>query len=315
LGITPMSFADIFAGTGVVGASFNGAGVPIFANDYLEANAVCLRAWLSPEPYDAERIETLLRKLGRLKAEGPGAAYFAACYGGKYFHSDTAGQIGAVRDAIQQADVSPRERDILLASLIYCIDKLANTCGHYDAYRQIPPAREGLHLKTPVVFSPEQNAGNVVTCLDVNDWVNRYQTDVLYLDPPYNSRQYSCSYHVIENLARWQFPAVRGVTAKFENIKSLRSQFGLRGAARALRALVLRADCRHIFFSYNNMARKGDERSNAALSDADIQSILSLRGPVQSFATKFKHFSTGKRDIDGHQERVFYCQVTNPPQQ
>ncbi len=64
---------------------------------------------------------------------------------------------------------------------------------------------------------------------------------------------------------------------------------------------------KYILLSYNNMAEKGNERSNAKISDEDIIRILSKKGCVQIFSEKYKTFSTGKSDIQENQERLFLC--------
>jgi len=57
------------------------------------------------------------------------------------------------------------------------------------------------------------------------------------------------------------------------------------------------------------MAGKGDERSNARIKDEEIIRILSGRGKTEIFETEFKNFTTGKSKIEGHTERVFFCEV------
>ena len=59
--------------------------------------------------------------------------------------------------------------------------------------------------------------------------------------------------------------------------------------------------------SYNNMAQKGNDRSNARISDDDIIRILSAKGEVKIFSEEYKAFTTGKSDIEDNQERLFLC--------
>jgi adenine-specific DNA-methyltransferase len=41
---------------------------------------------------------------------------------------------------------------------------------------------------------------------DTNVLAKNIKADIVYIDPPYNSRQYSRFYHVLENLTKWQKP-------------------------------------------------------------------------------------------------------------
>ena len=45
---------------------------------------------------------------------------------------------------------------------------------------------------------------------DANELVKKVKFDICYIDPPYNSRQYSRFYHVLENLAQWKKPKLFG---------------------------------------------------------------------------------------------------------
>ena len=55
------------------------------------------------------------------------------------------------------------------------------------------------------------------------------------------------------------------------------------------------------------MAEKGNDRSNAKISDEDIMRILKRRGQVRYFTEEYKAFSAGKSDIQNHAERLFLC--------
>ena len=128
----------------------------------------------------------------------------------------------------------------------------------------------------------------------------------MYLDPPYNSRQYCDAYHLLENVARWEKPAVEGVARKMER-KKLKSKYCTRAAAESFEDLVNNLNCRYILLSYNNMSKKGNVRSNAKISDEDILRILKAKGQVQVFSECYKAFTTGKSDIQDNVERLFLC--------
>lgn len=89
----------------------------------------------------------------------------------------------------------------------------------------------------------------------------------------------------------------------------MKSRYCTRSAESAFRELIRNVNARYILFSYNNMANKGNERSNAKISDEAIMDILRERGNVQVFEENYKAFSTGKSDIKDNTERLFLCTV------
>ena len=133
--------------------------------------------------------------------------------------------------------------------------------------------------------------------------------DVLYIDPPYNSRQYCDAYHLLENLAVWKEPQVYGKAKKMDR-SHLKSEYCLKTAPRVFTDLIKNANCKHILISYNNTGESKDGRSNARIKDDVIINILKNRGEAEVFERDYKAFTTGKSNTDGHTERVFYCKVT-----
>lgn len=155
------------------------------------------------------------------------------------------------------------------------MDRIANTVGHYDAYRKHVTFEKELVLN---VLLPEVNinANNICYNVDANELIKSIKCDLLYLDPPYNSRQYCDAYHLLENIARWQKPKVYGVAKKMDRA-SLKSDYCMITATKAFEELIGNADAKYILLSYNNMSDKGNERSNAKISDEDIMRILSKK--------------------------------------
>ena len=134
----------------------------------------------------------------------------------------------------------------------------------------------------------------------------RVTADLVYLDPPYNSRQYCDAYHVLENVARWEKPKVFGVAKKMDRT-ALKSAYCTKEATEAFTDLIENINARYILLSYNNMENKGNERSNAKLADEDIMRILQNKGEVLIFEENYKAFTTGKSDIQDNAERLFLC--------
>ena len=299
-------FCDIFAGTGVVGERFNEKNIKVIANDFLASNYMPLKAFLGISEISFQEIEKKINLLNDLESNN--GNYFSEHFSKTYFTLENAQKIGALREKIDEIAKNENEKAVLITALLYAVDKVANTVGHYDAYRKKLDTVQPLRLLIPD-FEPENNSNNEIYNEDANQLIRKISCDVLYIDPPYNSRQYSDAYHLLENLVTWKKPPVHGMAKKMDR-SHIKSDYCLQSASRAFSDLISNANCKHILLSYNNTGESKDERSNARISDERIINILKLRGEVDIFERDYKAFTTGKSDTEGHTERVFYCKVT-----
>ena len=300
------SFCDIFAGTGVVGDRFNDSEIKIISNDFLSANFVCLQAFLGTSIDVRENISQKIEQLNKLPSEEEN--YFSKHFGGTYFSEENAKKIGTIREEIEIISENDNEKSILICSLLYAMDKVANTVGHYDAFRKDLDMTQPIKLLIPNI-DHLNNKNNEIYKEDANALIRKISCDVLYIDPPYNSRQYSDAYHLMENLAEWKKPEVIGIAKKMDRTH-IKSAYCLKNAIHSFEDLINNANCKHILLSYNNTGDSKDGRSNARMSDNDILRILNNKGDVEIFEKDYKAFTTGKSNGDNNAERIFYCKVT-----
>lgn len=303
------SIADIFAGTGAVSSAFTDK--VIITNDLMYSNYICNYAWFGAEEYDPQIIiECVVRYNSLTDLEDN---YMTDNFADTYFSRDDCAKIGYIREDIEalykKGDINTRERAILITSLLYAMDKIANTCGHYDAYRKGVEFDKALELYVPMA-NRQNNPNNQCFNTDSNDLVKSIEADLMYIDPPYNSRQYCDAYHLLENVARWEKPEVFGVAKKMDR-STMKSKYCTQSATEAFEQLIEDIKAKYILLSYNNMAEKGNDRSNAKISDQDIMRILEKKGEVKVFSESYKAFTTGKSDIDDNQERLFLCRCFN----
>ena len=305
------SVADIFAGTGNVAWSFNDASTKVIVNDILESNHISYEAWFGSEAVDERKINELIEAYNQSTPTNEN--YFSKNFSGTYFSRENCLKIGFIRDDIESrfksGEINQRERAILITSLIYAMDHIANTVGHYDAYRMNGDLSKRLVLEPLALPSSQTNENNEIFCEDANELVKKINVDLVYIDPPYNSRQYCDAYHLLENVAEWTKPEVYGVARKMKRPASLKSKYCMQKAPLAFDDLVQHISAKYILVSYNNMGKKGAGRSQAKISDEDIVSSLSKKGKVLVFSTDFNQFTAGKTHIENHQERLFLCKV------
>jgi len=303
------SIADIFAGTGVVSSAFTDK--VLITNDLMYSNYICNYAWFGAEEYNPQTIiDCVVRYNSLCDLEDN---YMTENFSDTYFSRDDCAKIGYIREDIEclyeNGSINKRERAILITSLLYAMDKIANTCGHYDAYRKGVVFDKTLELYVPLA-EVHNNVDNQCFNTDANELVKDITADLVYIDPPYNSRQYCDAYHLLENVARWEKPEVFGVAKKMDR-STMKSKYCTRSATEAFEQLIKDINAKYILLSYNNMAAKGNDRSNAKISDYDILRILKQKGEVKVFSESYKAFTTGKSDIDDNQERLFLCRCFN----
>ena len=300
------SICDIFAGTGVVGARFNKKDVSIISNDILFSNYVCLKTFLKlGNNISYDNISKKIQYLNTLSTDREN--YFSYHFGGTYFTEENARKIGWIREHIEEISENNEEKNALVCSLLYATDKVANTVGHYDAFRKKLDIVNSVRLLIPNV-AYQDNLNNTIYREDANDLIKKIECDVLYIDPPYNSRQYSDTYHILENLAEWKKPQVVGVAKKMDR-SHIKSQYCTQSAEKAFADLIKNARCKYILLSYNNTQNTKDSRSNARIRDNAILRILRQKGDVEIFEQYYRPFTTGKSSVENNKERIFYCKV------
>ncbi|MFL2124416.1 Dam family site-specific DNA-(adenine-N6)-methyltransferase [Marinilactibacillus psychrotolerans] len=312
-GIEFNTFADIFAGTGVVGGYFNNKADIIF-NDILYSNYLSYVAFFSDEKINIQKLSSLIESYNTQDISTLADNYMSDNFGDTYFSYMNCKLIGFIREDINSLytnkEINHREMAYLITSLIYSMDRIANTVGHYDAYRKTDDLNKDLILKELDISSSKNNQNNSIFNSDANDLVKDIESDVVYIDTPYNSRQYSDAYHLLENVANWKKPEVKGIARKMDRT-SLKSRYSLKTAPQAFSELIKDIQAKYILVSYNNMGNSGNGRSQAKMSDYDIVSALERRGTVTVYETSFKQFTTGSSNKDDLKERIFLCKTND----
>lgn len=300
------SFCDIFAGTGIIAKTALDRMSKVVINDFLYSNELIYKAFFLQSQYEKEKIEHYKNTFQSLQVIDLSENYVSTNFGGKFFSNNDAILIGEIRERIEQAnDINDKERSILIASLLYSIDKIANTVGHYDAYIK------GHILKDQFKFdliSPYNTESTIsIYREDANILAKSLECDIVYIDPPYNSRQYSRFYHVLENIASWKKPELYGVALKPkpENM----SEYCRATALDAFTALINDLKCNYILVSYNNTYASKSSSSLNKMTLDNIKQVLASKGRLSSFEKSHQFFNAGKTSFVDHKEMLFVVEV------
>ncbi len=303
------SILDVFGGTGVVGNYFSEKGKSVYINDLLYSNYCIYNAFLSNKKFDEKKIEKIIDQYNNIDKIKDN--YFSDTFKDTYFSKNDCMKIGYIREDIEtrysKGEITDKEKYILIASLLYSMDRIANTVGHYDAYRKKQKLKDCFEM-FGLSINKNIKQRNEIYNLDANELVKKVKADIIYIDPPYNSRQYGDAYHLLENVAQWKKPKVYGIAKKMDR-SSIKSNYCTNKASNSFKNLIEDCNCKYILVSYNNMGQKGNVRSQAKISDTEILEILNNKGKVKVFEKDFNFFTTGKTNIDNHKERLFLCEV------
>lgn len=275
---------DLFAGTGAIGRSFKSQGATVTANDFMYFSYVLNKHLI--ENTDTSQIDfSILDHLNNLEGT-EGYIYNNYCAGsgsGRNYFTDYNGKkCDAIRQELEKMrfKINPETYYMALACLIDSIDKCANTASVYGAFLKHikKSAEKPLFLQPPAVVSGPQGK---VYCADINQLINVVQGDILYLDPPYNARQYCSNYHMLETIARYDEPEISGVTG-LRPAGDQKSHYCSRNeVAASFEDLIKKARYRYIFLSYNN---------EGLMSLETISEIMSRYGKYSCVSQEYRRF-------------------------
>ena len=303
------SFCDIFAGTAIVGLQMLPFIKKLYLNDFLYSNEIIYNAFFKKESINSVKLNKIKDEFNNTGVDTIKPNYVSKNFGNKFFSNNDALKIGYIRDKIEHiSDLGSREKDVLIASLLYSIDKIANTVGHYDAYIKGKKIKDSFtyELITPVVY---QDKSIYISRRDANEFAKELKCDIVYIDPPYNSRQYSRFYHLLENIAQWKKPKLYGTACKPEPENM--SEYCRNSATETFRDLISSLRCKYIVVSYNNTYNSKSSSSRNKISLDDITSILTQKGTVSIYEKPYRFFDAGKTNLEDHKELIFITRVKN----
>lgn len=258
------SVTDIFAGTGVVGVLLKQNNYAVVANDLLYFSYVLNKGQLEMSTYPSKRILEIIDYLNNMSIDTSSIdisrAFIYQNYSPHdrcqrmYFRNENALKIDIVRQEIERLrkEISETEYFYLLSLLIKAVPYVSNITGTYGAYLKYWDKRTYNPLMLEI--APVIDNGTECHCyqMDAFELARTVHTDVVYLDPPYNQRQYLPNYHLLETIARYDYPVIKGVTGVRDDPDKISNFCKKRKVEDAFRQLLNAIDSQYVFVSYNN---------------------------------------------------------------
>lgn len=298
-------FCDIFAGTGIVGRTFKTSVKKVISND-IEYYSYILNKNYIENHRPLENAENLVSELNELSLCEDGFIYKNYCLGGngerQYFSDENGKKIDSIRIKIEEwkntGKINKSMYYFLLASLLESADKVANTASVYGAYlKNLKKSAQKQMILESADFELNDKEHEVFKS-DANELITRISGDILYLDPPYNSRQYGANYHILNTIAEYKPFVPKGKTglreytrSKYCSVSSVKEEF---------ESLIKNANFKYIFLSYNN---------EGLMSVEDVRRIMRKYGRYDLAQTDYQRFKADSNRFNKAESTVEYLHI------
>ncbi|OPJ55921.1 Dam family site-specific DNA-(adenine-N6)-methyltransferase [Alkalithermobacter paradoxus] len=318
------TFMDLFSGTGTVGEFFKKK-YRIISNDILYFSYILQKAKIEnnsiPKFLGLKKIgiEDPLYYLENEKFEITDKFFITKNYSPyldcerMYFTVENASRIDFIRLKInewkEKSYITEKEFAYLLATLIEAVPYISNISGTYGAYLKHWDNRALSNLKLRRIDIIDNQRNNKCYNEDANELIKKVRGDILYIDPPYNGRQYITNYHLLETIARYDEPSIYGKTGlrPYEKDKSL---YCLKSEVfNVFEELIKKAKFRNIIVSYS---------SDGLLTEEEIKSIMikyGIKDTYKVYKIPYRKYKSKHKQLYNElYEYIFYIQkdLNNP---
>lgn len=287
-------FCDIFAGTGIIGRNFKPEVKSVIANDTEYYSYVLNKNYIENcQEFEYKKLLSELNALEGIK----GFVFEEYSENGKgdrlYFSEYNGQKIDAARQKIESwkhnNQITDNQYYFLLCSLLENADKVANTASVYGAFlKKIKKSAQKKLVVEPALFSLDRNEHKVFN-EDANVLIKKINGDILYLDPPYNARQYGANYHLLNTIAEYKPFIPKGKTglrtyskSKYCSVNSVQTEF---------ENLIKNAKFQYIFLSYNN---------EGLMSVENVREIMQRYGRYDLAEINYQRFKADKEENRNH---------------
>ena len=311
-------FCDLFSGTSSVARFFKNR-YKIISNDILYFSYVLQRATITNnEIPDFEKlknklnVENVLDYLETININRK--KYKTFIYDNyspndncerMYLTPENAKRIDYIRTTIEKWKkenlIKENEYFYLLATLIEGVPFVSNITGTYGAYLKDWDKRAFKKFEMIRLNVVNNNEENECYREDANELIKKVSGDILYIDPPYNSRQYLPNYHLLETIARYDEPKINGKTG-IRTYTEEKSNYCIKSKVYdELEELIKNAKFKHIIMSYNQ---------EGLLKKEEIEQILKKYGDKDTYKLyqiPYKQYENKlTKKIEKHYEYIFY---------
>lgn len=311
------TIADLFAGTGIVSYHFRKNKATVISNDAELYSSIITHAFTRSIFTESCKIilDSLQKDIDENKhvdTIGFITTHYSP-YGDnerKFFTIENAKRIDYVRNKLETITTTEDEYKFILASIIISADAVSNVPAVYGCFLKNFKTKATKNLTlTPIHTFTIPNDKSHTYHSDVLhiDFLRSFQTDIVYLDPPYNKRQYSKNYFPLNIIAKSPDRLLETQLKGKTGIPSdcFISPFCKKGdVENAFDVLFSELKTKWIFLSYN---------SESIVSKDKMVDIMKKYGNVSVVEREYKRFKSFEYNKDVPINEYLFCLQKNLP--
>ncbi|MBQ8997066.1 MAG: Dam family site-specific DNA-(adenine-N6)-methyltransferase [Clostridium sp.] len=311
-----LSFCDAFSGTATVGMYFKDKYKQIISNDNLYFSYVLTQAKLntSEEKYlftglGIDPFEYFNNYDTSTFVNGFIYKNYAPTVGKRQFFIDeNAKKIDFIRTTIDEwfrdKKINEQEKYYLIACLIDSVSYVSNVAGVYGACLKTWDPRA---LK-PMKYKRLEYSANTMHLAEIHNedivsFIKKVHGDVLYLDPPYTKNVYTTQYHLLETIAKYDSPEIKGKGGLRDMSAYSTSLSKSNRAEVVFENIIKNAKFKYIILSYS---------SDGIMSEEYIKSIFKRYGKEETYELRkipYKRYKNSvAKDNNLHKEYLFFIE-------
>lgn len=301
------TFLDLFSGTTSVAQFIKQKGYRVISNDLLHFSFILQKAYIENNDYPIfetlcgtntkDQYQLVIEKLNSITPESDfiHCNYTEDGSGMKsrnYFSKNNACKIDSIRNQIdiwkRDNEVTALEANILLASLIEAVPYVSNIAGTYGAALKIDDPRKFKPIKMNKIKLINNFRNNQAFNVDGMQLLKHIEADILYVDPPYNARQYPANYHILEQVAIWDKHIRDDTSTGLRNYDTQKSKFCSKKEvndefAKLIELAVKEAKISHLLFSYS---------TDGLMSHEYMEDLMSSYGKTEVYKHEYQRYKS-----------------------
>lgn len=288
-------FCDLFSGTATVAKHFKNKCAKIISNDYEQYSFVLQKNYIGNNvDEDFTAIIERYNKCSGIHGPLTEALSPAGSEGRMFFTEYNTKKIDAIRIKMEKEKesgiINNNQYYFLLCSLLESADKYSNTTGVYGAFLKKFNTRSSSKLELEAYMPEFCDTESEAHKADSNSLIKDISGDILYLDPPYNNRQYSSNYHVLNYICEPSTINIKVNKQKKES-KTALGEYNISKYSRKAEALktfedlISNSKFKKIFISYND---------EGIMSLKEVKEVLEKYGTYHLRTQEHKRYKSNK---------------------
>lgn len=245
------------------------------------------------------------------------------------FRKKNTKKLDAIRDRIEELDLDDIDKSVILTSLLFALDAVDSTLGHFVSYLSEWSKRSynDLFLKLPDL--KKTNGSHKVTREDIFKVIESNYFDLVYFDPPYGSNnekmppsrvRYSSYYHIWTSVIKHDKPKLFGKVNRREDTRDMisasvfeefrKNDKGTFIAMEAIRTLIQKTKAKYVLFSYSSGGRATKKELEAILHETGkVLKIIEIDYKKNIMAS-MSWTNEWLNSNDAHKEYLFLMEKT-----